>query len=117
MFITTKRKKIANYLDSRCKNGGLSAFDDLLSDYLSGRLITELSSFRLSKINVYIDWLDDYRCINITGRYYQYYIDIQVEQNSFSVCWDEDEPDESTDFTLNSEKNFYKILKDILTRL
>ena len=78
MFMfNTKKKKIQKYLSN--KQNTTSAFDLLLTDYLSGVLKTNLTSLGIIKCEIHIDWLKNIKCINIQGKYNIYYINIHID--------------------------------------
>ena len=114
----TKKKKIINYLNEKnTANAKFSPFDLLLSDYISGELKIRMEEMDIVKPDIYIDWLPDYQCIGIQGKYRQYYVDLQVEPTEISIGCDPDEPDEHTVFPLESREQMYKAVKDILVSL
>ena len=93
----TKKKKIQKYLSE--KNAGqLSPFDELLHDYLSGKMTVALSDLGIGNIDIHIDWLSDYRCIGVQGVHNENYLDLQIEPTEFSIGFDPDEPDINSDF-------------------
>ena len=105
MFFT-KRAKIVSYL----KSAAPAPFHSLLGDWLSGELKRRLEELGYSRIEVHIDWLSDYKCINIQARINGQYADIQIEPEQFSVAVDEDEPDEAREYPLVSAAQFYQII-------
>lgn len=115
MFVT-KKKKIKKYLEQKATDDK-SAFDLLLSDYLDGTLKQKLAEMEISKITIHIDWLDDIKCIGIQGRYNQYYLDLQIYQDEFTVSYDLDEADEDAGYPLESQEQFYYVLSDIIKNL
>lgn len=115
MFVT-KKKKIKKYLEQKATDGKC-AFDLLLSDYLDGTLKQKLAEMEISKIAIHIDWLDDVKCIGIQGRYHQYYLDLQIYQDEFTVSYDLDEADEDIEHPLQSKEQFYNVLLDIVKTL
>ncbi len=115
MFIT-KKKKIQKYLEQKADDNK-SAFDFLLSDYLTGLLKEDLMSFGIKKTEIHIDWLDDIKCIGIQGRYEEYYLDLQIYPNEFSISFDPDEPDEDVSYSLESKEQLYKVLSEAIKAL
>ena len=109
MFLT-KRGKIAAYL----KTASPSPFTELLAQWHAGQMRNRLESLRLAKLEFHIDWLPDYKCIDIQGRRDRMYVDIQIEPASFTIAMDEDEPDEPTEYALVSAEGFYETLRDTL---
>ena len=109
MFLT-KRGKIAAYL----KTASPSPFHELLEQWHAGQMRERLESLRLRKLEFHIDWLPDYKCIDIQGRRDRMYVDIQIEPASFTIAMDEDEPDEHTEYALVSAEGYYDALRDTL---
>ena len=109
MFLT-KRGKIAAYL----KTASPSPFTELLAQWHAGQMRNRLESLRLGKLEFHIDWLPDYKCIDIQGRRDRMYVDIQIEPASFTIAMDEDEPDDPTEYALLTAEGFYDTLRDTL---
>ena len=109
MFLT-KRGKIAAYL----KTASPSPFHGLLEQWHAGQMRARLEAMGLTKLEFHIDWLPDYKCIDIQGRRDRLYVDIQIEPASFTIAMDEDEPDEPTEYALISAEGFYDTLRDTL---
>ena len=109
MFLT-KRGKIAAYL----KTASPSPFAELLAQWHTDQMRDRLESLGLTKLEFHIDWLPDYKCIDIQGRRDRMYVDIQIEPASFTIAMDEDEPDEPTEYALVSAEGFYDTLRDTL---
>ena len=109
MFLI-KRGKIAAYL----KTASPSPFAELLAQWHTDQMRDRLESLGLTKVEFQIDWLPDYKCINIQGRRDRMYVDIQIEPASFTIAMDEDEPDEPTEYALVSAEGFYDTLRDTL---
>ena len=101
MLLQSKKKKIEQYLKDR--NGDLSGFDELLSDYLNGSLKAFFTELGMTKIQIYITWLKEYKCIDLQGRYNGNYVDIQI-----------DEPDIYDSYKLVSKNNVYSICGNYL---
>lgn len=116
ILFTSKSKKIRKYLDEKISKGTTSVFDELLHDYLSGELKTELTALELKRVEIHVDWLDDYRCIGVQAVHHQNYLDLQIEPTTFSVGYDPDEPDEHASYPLECKGQMYSILKQILTK-
>ena len=108
---TTKKKKIRRYLEQKV-DGDKCAFDLLLLDYLDGTIKEDLTSIGIKNTKIHIDWFDDIKCIGIQGRYKEYYMDLQLYQDEFSVSFDLDEPDEDVTYSLESKEHIYHILLD-----
>ena len=111
----TKKKKIAAHLAQQ-KNT-LSAFDELLGDYLSGAMKGRLGNLEISKIDLHIDWLPEYRCINIQGKFRDYFLDFQVEPDAFEAAYDRDEPEDPVEYPLGSAEQFYESVGKIIEKL
>ena len=103
----TKRARIAVWL----KSAPPSPFSALLTDWLDGSMAQRLG---LTKPEFHIDWTPDYKCINIQGRFGADYVDIQIEPDSFTIAMDPDEPDEPTEFPLESPEQFYQTVHNTL---
>lgn len=109
MFLT-KRGKIAAYL----KTASPSPFTELLEQWHAGQMRERLEAMGLTKLEFHIDWLPDYKCIDIQCRRDRMYVNIQIEPASFTIAMDEDEPDEPTEYTLVSAEGFYDTLREAL---
>ena len=106
----TKKKKIQTYLNEKVSDR-YTPFDELLSDYISGRMKEIFSDFGTKKIEIHIDWLSDYRCISIQGVYNGNYLDLQIEPTEFSIGYDPVEPDDHIYYPLESKEQVYTIVK------
>lgn len=115
MLFISKKKKIEQYLASKASS--YTAFDELLADYQSGSMKKEIIQLGVEKAEFYIDFLDDYKCINIQGKYKGYFIDVQIEENEFSIAYDKIEPDEPQEYALVTKENFCAIFADTLNKL
>lgn len=111
MLFVSKSKKIRKYLDEKTAMGTTTVFDELIHDYLSGKLKTELTALELKKVEFHVDWIDDYRCIGVHAIYHENYLDLQIEPVSFSVDYDPDEPDEHDSYPLESKEQLFTVLK------
>ena len=112
-MIMTKKKKIRKDLDSIPKDNW-TAFDELLNDWLSDELKRRLVGFGITKTEFHIDYLDSYKCIEIQGKYAQYYVDIQIEKEKFFIACDPDEADETEWCPLESAEQFYETVSNTL---
>ena len=110
----SKKRKIRKYLDGIEMNKR-SAFEQLLSDYLEGTLQDALLQAGVEKPEIHVDFLDDYKCIDIQGKCRQNYVGIQIEETEFTIGIDPDEPDEPDYYPLESKGQFYKVLSGRLT--
>lgn len=115
-MFTIKKKKIQRHLEQKADDNKCT-FGILLSDYLDGSLKEELASIEIKKVDIHIDWLDDIKCIEIQGRYKEYYMDLQIYPNEFSVSFDLDEPDEDVIYPLESKEQLYSVLSDTVKTL
>ena len=115
-MFTTKKKKIQKYLEQKTDDNKC-AFDDLLSDYLNGSLKDNLESVKIERVEIHIDWFEDIKCIGIQGRYKEYYMDLQIYPNEFSVSFDLEEPDEDVIYPLESKEQVYSVLSDTVKTL
>lgn len=104
----TKKSEIAEYLAVKQAQDQITAFDALLADWLSGRLRDSLAGLGLKRMEIHVDWLQDYQCIGIQGRADEYYVDIQIEPAAFAVACDRVEPDDPVEFPLESAGQFYR---------
>ena len=109
MFLT-KRGKIAAYL----KTASHSPFAELLAHWHTDQMRERLETLGLRKLEFHIDWLPDYKYIDIQGRRDRMYVNIQIEPASFTIAMDEDEPDDPTEYALVSAEGFYDTLRDTL---
>ncbi|MBE6668724.1 MAG: hypothetical protein E7601_00805 [Ruminococcaceae bacterium] len=115
-MFTTKKKKIQKYLEQKA-NDNKCAFDILLSDYLDGSLKEDLLSIEIKKADIHIDWHDDIKCIGIQGRYKEYYMDLQIYPNEFSISFDLDEPDDDIIYLLESKEQVYSVIDNMIKSL
>ncbi|MBQ7875296.1 MAG: hypothetical protein IJ306_09115 [Oscillospiraceae bacterium] len=113
----TKKKKIMLYLKG--KDGDFSPFDELLEDYISGRMKERLESIGIKKIDLSIDWHDDISEseIVIYGRFNKYYVESQIEPEEFGIGCDLDEPEDYSYHPLESKEHFYSALEEALRGL
>lgn len=109
MFLT-KRGKIAAYL----KTASPSPFTELVAQWHAGQMRECLETLGLRKLEFHIDWLPDYKCIDIQGRRDRLYVNIQIEPASFTIAMDENEPDDPTEYALVSAECFYDTLREAL---
>lgn len=115
MLLPTKKKKIKCYLERI--GSSLSAFDALLSDYISGELKERFLQLGVKKIEIYVDWLADYRCIGVQGKYQKYYVELQIEEKEFSIAFDAIEPDDPKTYLLETKEQVYSVFEDTLKSL
>ena len=110
----TKKAKIRKYLEAVGKDDW-STFERLLSDYLDGKLSEKLQQIGIDKIEIHVDYLGDYKCIDIQGKYKRNYVDIQIEQTEFSIGCDPIEPDEHDYHSLENEESFFATVSQKLS--
>ena len=105
MFWSDKAK-ISKHLESIDKNNW-SAFDILLNQYLDGTLKNRLNEAGITEAEICIDFLDRYKCIGIQGKHDRYFVDLQIDEEEFSIACDPDEPDDGRFFPLESPEMLY----------
>ncbi|MBR6608954.1 MAG: hypothetical protein IKK99_01910 [Oscillospiraceae bacterium] len=108
----TKKKKIQTYLIKKSSEQ-FTSFDELLEDYLSGKMKETFSALGAKKVEIHIDWLPDYRCIGVQGTFNHNYLDLQIEPTEFSVGYDPVEPDNHIYYPLENKDQVYAIVKQI----
>lgn len=113
--LSTNRNRVKLHLDSITETQR-TVFDNLLNDYINGELKHQLEQIGLKKITIHIDWLPDYKCINIQSKCDKKYVDIQIEPNEFSIGCDSVEPDEHTSYLLESRNHLYSVVKSELCK-
>ena len=109
----TRKKKIQAYLKGKSLQQQ-TPFDELLCDYLTGKMKAILSDIGVKKVGIHIDWLPDYKCIGIQAVYHQKYLDLQIEPTGFSIGYDPVEPDEHQHHLLQTRENVYAVIKQTL---
>ena len=117
MIFVTKKKLIRLYLEDR--SDSLSEFDRLLADYLDGSFKSFFEENGISRIELYIDWYDDIKCIDLQGRRGRDFINIQVEETDkegalFGIAIDPDEPKIEENHKLVSRESFYSYCRDVI---
>ena len=115
-MFASKKKKIQQYLNQKTESDK-NAFDFLLCDYLDGMLKTDLESLGITKNQIHIDWLDDIKCIGLQGRYKEYFADIQIYPDEFSISFDLDEPDDDITYALESKEQLYRVISETIAML
>ena len=115
-MFTSKKNQIKKYLAKK-SDGDKCAFDFFLSDYLQGTLKEQLMSMGIKKIEIFIDWYEDIKCIDIQGRYEMYYMNLQIFPQEFTISFDLVEPDEDVIYFLESKQQLYNILLDTIKTL
>ena len=109
LMLPFKKKRIRSYLDS-IERERWSPFEILLEQSISGQLLEEISRRGITRASCYIDFLDDYKCIIIQGRYRSYYIELEIEPEEFSIACDLGEPDDHSYFKLEYPEQIYATL-------
>ena len=112
----SKKKKISRYLES-VDQEARTAFDVLLGDYLSGALHDALAALGIKKISCRVDFRNDYKCIDVQGRYRSCYFDLQIEPAEFGIGCDPVEPDGHRYFPLESPEEMYSVISSELRSL
>lgn len=115
MLFQSIRKKIEIYLDG--KTSALTAFDELLKDWLNGELKQKIASLGISETEIHIDWLDVYMCMGIQGKYRSCCVDVQIEEKRFSVACDKDEPDEPQEYSPETPSQEYSVPENTIRAL
>lgn len=113
-MLMTKKAIIRKHLETIGKDDW-SAFERLLSDYLDGKLSEKLQKIGIDKMEIHIDFLDDYKCIGIQGKHKRNYVDIQIEKTEFSIGCDPIEPDEHEYYPLENEESFFATVSQKLS--
>ncbi len=112
-----KKKKLVEFLTKKQADQALTTFDTILSEYLLGSLKERLHELAMKKIRIHIDWLPNYKCINIQGKVSEYFFDIQIEPATFSIAYDKDEPDDATEFVLQDVPSFYGVIENAILKI
>ena len=112
-----KKKKISKYLSNKQNSHSITAFDILLSEYLCGTLKESLLKLNFKGISFHIDWLTDCKCIGIQAKFCDYFFDIQINMEKFSVSYSKDEPDDAIEFELKDAPIFYMTLEEIICKI
>lgn len=110
----SKKKELQKYINERTSSNKLTPFDELLCDYLSGKMKRDMLDLGIKELEIHIDWLPDYHCIGIQGIYNCNYLDLQIEPTEFRIGYDPDEPDEDSYYPLNTKKQVYTTVKQTL---
>ena len=109
-------EKIRQYLQG-IPDENRSAFDHLLAEYLSGRMRERLEATGLSRVAIFLGRSDCFRSIDIEGIVGKYYINLQIESDSFSLAFYESGPDEYVDYPLPSPDQPYDAVKTLIATL
>ena len=109
----TRKKKNQKYLSEKAPEQ-FTPFDELLDEYLSGKMKETMADFGVKRLEIHIDWLPDYQCIGIQGVYDGNYLDLQIEPTEFSIGYDPDEPDDHNCYPLESKDQVYAVVKQTL---
>ena len=103
----TKKNKIKDYLSGKMPLS--SAFDILLRDYIDGTLMEKMKSWGVSELEIHIDWLDTYKCIDIQGSVKDGFMNIQIDPKKYiiGIGADEEDVEDSDEIVLDSVDDFY----------
>ena len=112
MLFQSKKERIQQYLKSHSRE--LSVFDELLADYLNGNFKSYFLEQGLTRVEIHIDWLKDYKCMELQGRFCGNYVDLQIEEAEFGISVDPDEPDIENSYELLSKEYVYLTCKTVL---
>lgn len=115
-MFASKKKIIRQYLQS-VSDADRTGFDLLLLDYLDGTMKDNLEYMGITKIEIHIDWHDHMKCIGVQGKYQNYYLDLQIYPDEFTVAFDLDEADEDEVHPLNNREQVYHILSHTISNL
>ncbi len=110
----TKKKKISAYLASK-DAGDLTAFDQLLTHHLDGVLAGNIKNEGASRVEVHIDWHDDYKCIDIQGKVKDYFFNFQIEPEGFIYGIGTDEIEDYVNEKLTDRDGFYDTVHRVLS--
>lgn len=113
-MLFTKKEKIKTYLTTKQNR---STFDDILQNYIDNQFEEKLFAMGLTKIDVHIDWFDDYKCVSVQARKSKYFVEIQVHPNEFTVAYDDVEADDDMEYRLISLEYFYNTVEQIIVAL
>ena len=105
-MLMTKKAKIRKHLEAIGKDSW-STFERLLSDYLYRKLSEKLEQIGIDKMDIHLDFLDEYTCIVIQGKDRRNYVDIQIETTEFSIGCNPIEPDAHDYHPLENEEFFF----------
>ena len=107
-----KNNKIKAYLSG--KKPLSDTFDVLLQDYIDGTLAEKMKSEGVSGLEIHIDWLDTYKCIDIQGKVKNGFMNIQIEPEKYLIGIGVDEVDDLNELTLDSSEAFYSMLHKVI---
>ena len=110
----TKKKKMQAYLDAKPLSK-YTLFDQFLSDYLSGTLKEPFVQHGLKHVYFTVDWDDDFHCINVFGKYWDYYIAVEIsaDPDQYCISRDLEDPDcagYGDDYPLESKEQLFEAL-------
>ena len=115
MLFQSKRNKVLQYLEQK-KAAGWTPFDELLRDWAGGDMEKRLREMGLTGVEIHLDWLADYQCLGIQGKYQQKYVDLQIEPRQVLFAYDPVEPDEPECLPLESKEQVYALLNSLPQR-
>ena len=113
MLFQSKRNKVLQYLEQK-KAAGWTAFDELLRDWAAGDMQERFREMGLTGVEIHLDWLEEYQCLGIQGKYRQNYVDLQIEPQQVLFAYDPVEPDEPECLPLESKEQVCTLLKERL---
>ena len=113
MFFS-KKKRIKAYLAAKPEH---TPFDDILQNWIDEQFEEKLSAMGLTKIEIHVDWLGDYKCVSVQARKGKYFVELQIHPNEFTIAYDEDEADDDIEYRLMSLEYFYNTVKRIIVAL
>lgn len=61
-MLFTKKEKIKAYLTTKQER---SIFDNILQNWIDKQFEEKLLAMGLTKIDVHIDWFEDYKCVSV----------------------------------------------------
>ena len=118
MLFRLKEKKIRQYLEGR--KDEFTVFNSILSDYVDGSFQSYFKELGVTGIELHIDWSEDYKCLELQGRYDRTYVDIQIQETTqgaeFGIAVDPDEPDIEEDHVLESKESFYSACRNVIMK-
>lgn len=115
-MFASKKKKIQKYLNQK-EESQKNAFDFLLCNYLDGTFKKDLDTLGITKKEIYIDWSEYIKCIGIQGRYKEYFADIQIYPNEFSISFDLVEPDDDISYAFENKEQLYRVISETIAAL
>lgn len=106
-----KKKKIRNYLSNVGEDK--STFNRLLEDYLSGELKEIFQNIGLNRIELGVDL---FHTIWLQARYGDFFVEVQIHSDEFSIAVDLDETDDDVFYPLNDKMDMIEKIKHEIKR-